>query len=261
MGLRMIERLRRTDSQLIDEAIERSTVDGVPISHEAARMIASLLHDGATSATYSFSSTGAIDEDRLLSEMLTTFNHPDTEDQVKVWINKFAEYMTSREDRGAQEGWSNQWIEDDEPHEDQCPRCRAHFSEPHAPECDINPDNPIFGELDVEDLDDEQRIQVAAFLQAKGRPGAIALEVMGVRYFLSVIDSFDEMYLGEYESFEAYVESWLLNTDSYDFLRWAPDNIREYVKIDVEMLARDWLASGYYVEQVDGTCYVFDFSR
>lgn len=259
----MSERLsRRTDSELINEAIAQAAEAGVPIDHAAARMIAAMLHDGQASATYSFASTGAIDEDRLLSEMLTTFVHPDTEPDVKQWIDKFAQYMTSREDKGAQEGWADEWIEDEAPHEDQCPKCRVHFSEPHAPQCPLNPDSEAFYGLDVEDLSYERRLEVADFLDDKGRAGAILLEIMGLSSFGDVSRNFDDYFRGLYPTFTEYVEWYLGETDSYDFLRFVPDGVREYVKIDAEQMARDWLAEGgYYTEETDEGVYIFDLRR
>lgn len=54
------------------------------------------------------------------------------------------------------------------------------------------------------------------------------------------IERFEEHYRGEWESFEAYIRDYLEGTEFYRFLDQVPEDMRGYVEVDVEQIARDW---------------------
>lgn len=53
-------------------------------------------------------------------------------------------------------------------------------------------------------------------------------------------ERFADHYRGERESFEAYVKDYLEETAFYKFLEYVPEDMRGYVEVDVEQIARDW---------------------
>lgn len=76
-----------------------------------------------------------------------------------------------------------------------------------------------------------------------------------------LLDGFDEAYLGEYDSLQAYVEQ-LIDDLGYDELldRAVPPGIRPYVKIDVAATARDLQFGGdlQAVPAEGGGVWIFD---
>lgn len=75
------------------------------------------------------------------------------------------------------------------------------------------------------------------------------------------LDSFEDHYRGEWESFEAYVEDYLRETDFYRFLDYVAENMRGYLEVDVEQIARDWSCDYEVVERPGGGVWVFDARR
>jgi antirestriction protein len=65
-------------------------------------------------------------------------------------------------------------------------------------------------------------------------------------------------YRGEWDSFEAYVEDWLQETEFYRFLDQMPDDIRGYVTVDVMQIARDWSSDYEVIERPDGGVWMFE---
>jgi antirestriction protein len=72
------------------------------------------------------------------------------------------------------------------------------------------------------------------------------------------IERFGDHYRGEWESFEAYVKDYLEETEFYRFLDQVPEDMRGYVEVDVEQMARDWGSDYEVVERPDGGVWVFD---
>jgi antirestriction protein len=74
--------------------------------------------------------------------------------------------------------------------------------------------------------------------------------------------TFQDAFHGKFENTEAYVEHILSETGFNEALERAleviPDDLRGYVSIDVEQLARDWEIEMYIVEAKDGGVLVFD---
>jgi hypothetical protein len=88
------------------------------ISDAQARSIASAYHGGQFSALYSLSSTGAIDVERVTSEVSTAVQElePGPDRRPLLALDK---YVRTHGTRGPVPGWSKLW-DDDEPTADQC---------------------------------------------------------------------------------------------------------------------------------------------
>lgn len=69
---------------------------------------------------------------------------------------------------------------------------------------------------------------------------------------------FEDHYRGEWESFEAYIEDYLQESDFYHFLDYVPEDMRGYIEVDVEQIARDWSADYEVVERPEGGVWVFE---
>ena len=71
-------------------------------------------------------------------------------------------------------------------------------------------------------------------------------------------ECFQDHYLGQFESMEAYVEHLLEECGDYRYLDELPEHLKPYVKIDTEMMARDYECELYVVEGEGGGVFVFD---
>lgn len=72
------------------------------------------------------------------------------------------------------------------------------------------------------------------------------------------LDRFEDHYRGEWGSFEAYVEDYLQETEFYSFLSHVPEDMRGYIEVDVEQIARDWSCDYEVAERPEGGMWVFD---
>lgn len=72
------------------------------------------------------------------------------------------------------------------------------------------------------------------------------------------IDRFEDHYRGEWDSFEAYIEDYLEETEFYRFLDEIPEDMRGYVEVDVEQIARDWECDYFVVGLQNGHVAVFN---
>jgi antirestriction protein len=75
-------------------------------------------------------------------------------------------------------------------------------------------------------------------------------------------ERFRDHYLGEWDALSDYVEDVLQETDFYECLDKAleafPEDLRRYVKVDVEGIAEDWEQGLHVVERDGGGVWVFD---
>lgn len=71
------------------------------------------------------------------------------------------------------------------------------------------------------------------------------------------LDRFEDHYRGEWESFEAYVEDYLQETEFYRFLDHVPEDMRGYIEVDIEQITRDWEGDYDVVERPDSGVWVF----
>lgn len=72
------------------------------------------------------------------------------------------------------------------------------------------------------------------------------------------LDRFEDHYLGEWDSMEAYAEHLLEECEGYRVVDEAPEWLRPYLRIDVEMYAQDLGYDLHVVERPDGGVWVFD---
>lgn len=115
-----------------------------------------------------------------------------------------------------------------------------------------------FGGLNLgeyESLDVVSRI--AQGITEHGEAFAKWVEYVGERSE-EALSRFEDHYLGEFESTEAYVEHLLEESDAYSFGEYVPEWLKPYIKIDVELLARDTEIELYVAEGRDGGVFVFD---
>jgi antirestriction protein len=77
------------------------------------------------------------------------------------------------------------------------------------------------------------------------------------------LEHFEDAYLGEYESVEAYAEALLDDLGYPDLIEHAiPEHLQPYIHLDVEAFARDLELSGdITTSDTDGGVYVFDQQR
>jgi antirestriction protein len=72
-------------------------------------------------------------------------------------------------------------------------------------------------------------------------------------------ERFRDHYLGEWESLENYVEDVLQESGFFERLDEAlPEDLRRYVKVDVEGIGEEWEQGLYVVERPEGGVWVFD---
>ena len=138
---------RLTDEQLVERSIERALEFEAPIDAPTARVIASKIHNGQTSAMYAFASTGVVS--RHL-ELELNVEHRFAEDndtpEVRRWVEHLQAYIAGRESHDAVDGWSSLWLQQPEfedaglDEDDCCVQCGAHFSDPHEPGCPLQPE-------------------------------------------------------------------------------------------------------------------------
>ena len=72
------------------------------------------------------------------------------------------------------------------------------------------------------------------------------------------IEHFEDHYRGDWDSFEAYVQDYLEETEFFRFLDGVPEDMRGYVEVDIEQIARDWSSDYHVVELQNGRTGVFD---
>jgi antirestriction protein len=72
------------------------------------------------------------------------------------------------------------------------------------------------------------------------------------------LDRFEDHNRGEWESFKAYVEDYLEETEFYRFLEGLPEDMRGYIEVDVEQIARDWEADYLVAELSNGRVAVLE---
>jgi antirestriction protein len=91
------------DECVIREGIEAARAEQREIDDRTARLIAGQLHGGQTSALYSLTSSGAIDEARISQELAEEYARQTP--RVREWIDWLSTYYLSRPDKGPVEGW------------------------------------------------------------------------------------------------------------------------------------------------------------
>lgn len=88
------------------QANEREISDG------CARAIASYYHDGGTSYSASFATTGAIltDPSSLYRELFGHIDYHRTDEVTQMFMNMMGTYLGKAGRRGPVDGWSRAWV-------------------------------------------------------------------------------------------------------------------------------------------------------
>lgn len=131
-----------SDEELVNDEIARARAEQRPLSHAAARVAASMLHNGMSSPLYALASSGALLDglsDELDRELRLATEHDAPE--IAAWVEQLQAYVTSRDSNDPVDGWSELWLEQpvyvdtglDE--NDECTECGEHFANPHDPRC------------------------------------------------------------------------------------------------------------------------------
>jgi antirestriction protein len=72
------------------------------------------------------------------------------------------------------------------------------------------------------------------------------------------LERFEDHYLGEWDSFEGYIQNYLEEIEFYRFMELIPEDMHGYVEVDIEQIARDWSCDYHVVELENGHVGVFD---
>lgn len=255
-----------TDTERLDNAVLLARHRRQPIPDSAARVAAALIHNGQASALYALASSGFIDRDGLEAELQADINDPNAPPEVREWGAALLDYVAGRESTEAVDDWHKLWLDqaaggmDDD---DCCVACGEHISAPHAPGCSVDPEyqeGSTIYEHGFIGLTQGEQLRVVQLLERRGQPARVLLDVLGTQAVDDIARNFDSYYQGEFDSFSHYVEAYLSDSDVLQgLLRFVPEWIKDYVKIDIELLARDMLTDGnLYVEELDnGHVYVF----
>lgn len=211
------------EQRLVADEIRRSLEQIRDINDTAARILASWYHGGQTSPLYSFQSSGAIDADGLIVEMLQIIHDDELDPSVRVHMDALGSYFVhapdrdERGNRGAVAGW----------HES----TKDWGDRPAADDGEVQDGGDPVPDPDV----------YAAYLE----------------YFGEDEDSerdFPERYLGTFDTPKAYADHLV---DELDYQRHIDDmliddGMKKYVYFDTEAWAHDlWVEGQIVVLQLD----------
>jgi antirestriction protein len=176
----------------------------------------------------------------------------------RVWIGSLADYNDGR----LCGEWMDATLEPDELHA--AVRFMLRNSEtPGAEEWSIF-DHDGFGEYEVSEWSSFMTVSLVAQGIAEHGPvyAAWVNYVGDTSGDLLEPERFRDHYLGEWDSLTDYVEDVLAETEVNDALdnalQMLSEDVRRYVKLDVEGLAEEWEQGLYVVERGDGGVWVFD---
>ena len=93
------------EERLIRLSIDNAAELDLPITDQAVRLIAGLIHGGQATAMYSLASCGAINMHGLEREVVLDYNDPSTVEPQISWLAAIAGYAGAHGDRGPVEGW------------------------------------------------------------------------------------------------------------------------------------------------------------
>jgi antirestriction protein len=131
----------------------------------------------------------------------------------------------------------------------------AHSPEPIAEEFAIH-DYEGFGPTYLDEYESLDRVAaLARGIAEHGRAFAHWANYLGSNDW-EHLDRFDDCFLGQWESAEAFAES-LLDDMGVDIDAIGPDFLQPYVRVDMDAFARDLGADYFIAEDTEGV-YVFD---
>jgi antirestriction protein len=99
--------------------------------------------------------------------------------------------------------------------------------------------------------------KVARGIEEHGLAFAAWVEYVGPEQ-VDQLERFQDHYLGEWESIEAYAEELLQESEAFRVIEEAPEWLGPYLKVDVEGYARDLEMELHVAETPDGGVWVFD---
>jgi antirestriction protein len=177
---------------------------------------------------------------------------------TRIWVGSLADYNAGR----LHGVWLDATLDPDELYQAIQFMVRNGYT-PDAEEWGIF-DHDEFGGFEVSEYADLKTVsRVAQGVAAHGPAYTAWVELVGAdSEELLTEDSFRDHYEGEFESTADYVEYFLQETDFYGQLEEAlsgiPEDLRRYVKIDVEGIAEEWGQGLHVVETGGGKVWVFD---
>lgn len=86
----------QSDSDIINADIEAAVAFNQRISGNTARLIASQLHDGMSSAYYAFASSGTVLPERLYDEIWHDMHNDDLGFEAQSWLAHLLLYLFDR---------------------------------------------------------------------------------------------------------------------------------------------------------------------
>jgi antirestriction protein len=178
----------------------------------------------------------------------------DDQPQPQVYVVSLADYT-----RGQHYGvWLDATLDTDELHDAIQFMLRNSYV-PGAEEWAIH-DHSGFHGLDVSEYEGVDTIsRLAKGIEEHGEPFARWAGYLGTNDMDEVERTFQDHYLGRFDSTEAYVEYILQETEAYRYLEAIPnEELRQYASYDTEAMARDWEVDLYIVESGEGGVLVFD---
>jgi len=191
---------RLTDDELIDQHLDRVEAEEIPLSDAAVRMIASQIHEGQSSAMYSFVSTGIV-TDRMKDELQRDIEAAQTAaDQGQLRrLTHLARYVEQCEHEDTEnlpgDQWSKAWLDQPVSGSEDCLVCHAFIADPHGVGCPLG-------------TEDEEMLDAVYALQDEH--GEAILHLLNNRGFRSldelaaVAGTFEDEYHGKYDSLLDY---------------------------------------------------------
>lgn len=174
----------------------------------------------------------------------------------RIWVGSLTDYNNGR--------LHGEWIEANQESEQLHEAVQAMLATsvfPEAEEWGIF-DYEGFGSLRLDEYETMETVsRIALGIEEHGPAFAAWVAYVGTGND-EQLDRFEDHFRGEFDSMEAYVEDVLDNIGFYhdldEALKVIPEDLRQYVKMDTEGLARDWGIEMCVVEGADGRVWVFD---
>ncbi|MFI2837587.1 hypothetical protein [Mycolicibacterium sp. PDY-3] len=207
----MSERLspdrRPSDDDLIKAEIDSAIELEATISPAAARVIASQIDAGPTSAVHSFVTTGAVSPE-LIYEIEVNFQMAHQDEDLRRKIAFLSLYVMERHTSGDHkpvEGWARIWLEATPEDQDLCPCCSEHISSNHRVGCPLGEDDEPTLDRIIQ-LGQEHGEGILHYLSFRGYRSLEEIDQV-VREFES------GYYLGHFEDLDAFKREYEIGPD------------------------------------------------
>lgn len=281
------------DDLAVHRAMKQAELEDRNVDDASARRIAAQLHTGQDSAMYSLASSGAVDQEALAAEVHREYWKPDTDERMKRMYNHISTYAIQHAGRGPVEGWykltddqerdSNQtpevWLgclaarnagithgmwfnalqEPDELQED-VDAMLASSPMPDSDEHYVDDSRNFYGLEFDEEPSVEEIAELARLVHEHGEAIVCWLNWTGYDRTDGLGNLFSDAYHGQFPSVEKYVDHVLNETEAYDFIKFAPEDIQPHVTVDLKALAQRWQQDGLLVIESEAGDSVFIYS-